>query len=325
MAEVSGVTRLADVIVPEVFMRYVIQRTAELSNIRKSGILGTNPNIIITKGGDTIKLPFWNDISGDDEVWSSGHETVPDKITTEKEIAVILTRIKSWGAEDLSGLFAGDDPMAAIGNLVAEYWARKEQRTLLSILDGVFKSAGMAANVLDASAKYLDNGLMVDALAKLGDASTKLTGILAHSAVQFDLAKKKLLDPKPTESGTNTAPEFSSYLGRQVVIDDGAPKNGDVYTTYFFGAGALAFAEGIPQYPVEIERKGTKSLDILINRRQFIMHPRGFKWVGTAADDTPSNTELAVGTNWAKVFENKNIPIVALKHKIGFAPAELPE
>jgi len=318
-ADVSGVTRLQDVIVPEAFMRYVIQRTAELSAIRRSGILGVSPNITVPVGGKTINLPFWNDIGGDDEVWSSGHETVPDKITTNKEIAAVLTRIKSWGAEDLAGLFAGDDPMAAIGNMVAEYWARKEQKILLAILDGVFASTGMSANVLDASTDYLDNGIMVDALAKLGDASTKLTGILTHSAVQFDLAKKKLLDPKPTEPGTNTAPEFSSYLGRNVVIDDGAPKDSGVYTTYFFGAGAVAYAEGAPNTPVEIQREGTKSLDILINRRQFIMHPRGFKWIGNAANDTPSNAELATGTNWAKVFENKNIPIVALKCKIGTA------
>jgi len=51
----------------------------------------------------------------------------------------------------------------------------------------------------------------------------------------------------------------------------------------------------------------------------MIMHPRGFKWTGTAAQDTPSNTELASGANWAKVFESKNIPIVALKCKIGTA------
>lgn len=316
-ADTTGVTKLSDVIVPEVFMRYVIQRTAELSAIRRSGILGAIPNITVPVGGATLNLPFWNDISGDDEVWTTGTETVPDKITTAKEIAVILTRIKSWGAEDLAGLFAGDDPMLAIGNLVAEYWARKEQKILLSILDGIFASTGMAANTLDASFEYLDNGLMVDAIAKLGDASPKLTGLLTHSSVQFDLAKKKLLDPKPTEPGTNTAPEFSSYLGRNVVIDDGSPKAGDVYTTYFFGAGAIAYAEGTPKYPVEIQREGTKSLDILINRRQMIMHPRGFKWTGSAVKDTPNNTELATGANWAKVFENKNIPIVALKCKIG--------
>jgi len=163
MADVSGITRLQDVIVPEVFMQYVIQRTAELSAIRRSGILGAAPNVTVPRGGDTIKMPFWNDIDGADEVWSSGHETVPDKITTEKEVAVILTRIKSWGAEDLADLFAGDDPLMAIGNLVAEYWARKEQKILLSILDGVFSSPGMTANTLDASSAYLDNGIMVDA------------------------------------------------------------------------------------------------------------------------------------------------------------------
>lgn len=322
MADTSKLTRLSDVIVPEVFMRYVIQRMAELSNIRSSGILGSAPNIEIPNGGGTINLPFWNDIDEDDEVWSSGHETVPDKITSDKEVAVILTRIKSWGAEDLAGMFAGDDPFLAIGNLAAGYWARKEQRVLLAILKGVFASAGMNSNVLDAtvggpSAGVVDNNLLVDAITLMGDASEKLTGIIMHSSVRSDLAKKRLLDPKPTEPGTNTAPEFGSYLGRKIIVDDGAPRDGNVYTTYFFGLGAVAIAEGTPKNPVEIERKGTQSLDILINRRQFIMHPRGMKWTGKPAKTTPSNPELATGTNWERVFENKNIPIVALKHRIG--------
>lgn len=311
------VTRIADVIVPERFMQYVIHRTAQLSRIRSSGILGTVPGLTVPYGGSTVKMPFWNDIDDEDEVWSSGHETIPGKITSEKDVAVILTRIKSWGAEDLAEMFAGDDPMKAIGDLVAEYWARREQETLLSILDGVFASSGMTDNVLDASTDLLSHTLMVDAIAVMGDASRKLTGIIAHSAVQFDLARKRLLDQKPTEPGTTTAPEFGTFLGRQLIVDDGSPRTGDVYTTYFFGAGAIGYAEGTPKYPVEISREATKSMDVLVNRRQFIMHPRGVKWIGNAANDTPSNTELSAGTNWQRVFKNKNIPIVALKHKIG--------
>ena len=321
------VTRVADVIVPEVFMRYVIQRTAELSRIRNSGILGDVPGLEVPRGGNTVKMPYWSDLGGNSEVWSSGGETSPSKIAAEQDVAAVLTRIKSWGAEDLADLFAGDDPMMAIANLVSGFWARDDQATLLSILKGVFASSSMTDNILNVQNKVVTNDLMVDAMTLLGDASEGLTGIITHSAVRADLFKKRLITVKPGEATSHDAPEFANFLGRTVIADDGAPVetveiggvNKKVYTTYFFGQGAIGYAEGTPKNPVEIERRGTASLDILINRRVFIMHPRGVKWGGASAGATPSNTELATGTNWQRVYEPKAIRIVALRHQIGEA------
>jgi hypothetical protein len=308
-------TRVKDILIPDVWNRYFIETTAELSEIIKSGIMAPLAGLSVPDGGVTVNMPFWADLNGDDEVWSSGHEISPDKIDAKKEVAAILTRIKSFGTEDLSGLLAGDDPMAAIGKLFAEYWNRRDQKTLLAIMKGIF-GAALIDNELDASTEVITNALVVDALHVLGDASEKIKGILMHSAVRADLAKKKLLDPKPTEAGTNTAPEFDSYMGRRIIVDDGAPKNGNVYTTYLFGTGSIAYAAGTPKVPIEIEREGKKSQDTLIHRRQFIMHPRGMKWKGTAAKDTPSNDELATAANWERAFENKNIPIIQFKHLI---------
>lgn len=315
------VTQIADVIVPEVFNKYVIQRTAELSAIRASGILASLPGLTVPSGGTTVKMPFWNDINGDDEVFTDSGETTPDKLTADKDIAVILTRIKSWSAHDLSGMFAGDDPLRAAGELVASFWARKEQKTLLSILAGALASTSMSSHTLDDSANAVDKSMLIDAMSLLGDAGSELSGMIMHSAVMYDLAKKRILDEKPTEPGTNVTPEFQTFLGRRVITDDSAPKTGSgaatVYTTYLFGPGAIAYAEGNPVHPVELERQGTKSVDVLIHRREFIMHPRGVRWIGTAAAATPSNTELATGTKWERVYNDKNIHIIALKHKIG--------
>ena len=46
------------------------------------------------------------------------------------------------------------------------------------------------------------------------------------------------------------------------------------------------------------------------------MHPRGLKWVGTASGTTPSNTELAIATNWALADDLKNVPITKLVAKL---------
>jgi hypothetical protein len=325
MPDTTNTTKVSDVIVPEVFMQYVLERTAELSRIRNSGILGAVQGLAVPVGGNTVNMPYWNDLGGKSDVWSSGKETIPSKITAAKDVAAVLTRIQSWGAEDLAGLFAGDDPMIAIANLVAGFWARDDQATLLSILKGVFSSSSMTDNILNAKNLVVSHDLMVDAMTLLGDASEGLTGIITHSAVRSDLFKKKLIMPKAGEATTNDAPEIATFLGRTVIADDGAPVETDgagkkVYTTYLFGQGAVGYSEGYARTPVEVQRLGTQSLDILINRRVFIMHPRGVKWTGASvAENTPSNAELADGANWQRVFEPKSIRIVALKHQIGGA------
>jgi hypothetical protein len=52
--------------------------------------------------------------------------------------------------------------------------------------------------------------------------------------------------------------------------------------------------------------------DILVHRRHFIMHPRGVRFTGSPVGVSPSTAELQLGANWAKVWEDKNIRIVAV-------------
>ena len=63
-------TRIQDVVVPEVFNPYVIQRTAELSKLVRSGIVVPNPELdkLALAGGKLINMPYWDDLNGDDEV-----------------------------------------------------------------------------------------------------------------------------------------------------------------------------------------------------------------------------------------------------------------
>jgi hypothetical protein len=319
-----AVTQITDVIVPEVFNPYVIAKTAELSAVRASGIAAPVPEIAVPPGGKTINIPFWNDLSGggDAEVLSDTAELTPAKITSGKDVAAVLMRGKAWAANDLAAAFSGGDPMKAIADLVSAYWARQEQKILLASLAGAFSAASMSGNVLDISgaagaAASVSGEALIDAISLLGDNGAALTGIICHSAVMYDLAKKKLLDPKISVGGVEGAPEFQSYLGRRIIPDDGCPAAAGVYTTYLFGNGAAAYAEGLPPVPTETERKALAGNDILVNRKHFILHPRGIAWKGTPAGATPSDTELAVGTNWQRVYENKNIRIVAFKHKIG--------
>lgn len=314
-------TKIADVIVPEVFNPYVIERTAELSALVKCGIIVRDEELdkLALAGGRLINMPYWKDLNGDDEVLDDNGALTPGKITAGQDVAALLMRGKAWSVNDLATALSGDDPMKAIGDLVAEYWARQRQKTLLAVLKGVFASSTMSGNVHDISSLEGDlakiNGTsFIDAKTKLGDASDKLTAVAMHSTVFAELEKQNLIQYIPNSQGVV---DFPSYLGRKVIVDDGCPKDGDVYTTYLFGQGAIGEGNGAAPVPTETDRDSLAGEDILINRQHFLLHPRGVKFTDSSvAKKSPSNAELADQANWNRVYENKNIRIVAFKHKI---------
>ena len=314
-------TRIADVIVPEVFDPYVINRTMELSAVLSSGIAQRNGHFdaLASASAYTVNMPFWNDLTGEDEVLSDSQALTPGKITASQDMAVINRRGRAWGANDLAANLAGDDPMEAIGTLVASYWARRLQSSLISTLQGAFSAASMSDNVHDISAEATDNAInattTLDAVQLLGDAKAQLTGVMMHSAVETALAKQDLIEYiKPSEA----EPEVPYYMGKRVIVDDSLPAESGVYETYLFGYGALAYGEGSPVGFVrtETDRDTLAGEDYLINRKTYIFHPRGIKWVGTATGVAPTNAELATGTNWERVFDPKAIRIVKFVHKI---------
>lgn len=311
-------TKISDVIVPEVFNPYVVQRTMELSALYNSGIIANNPELdrLATSGGTTINMPYWEDLNGDDEVLSDSGALTPDKITAGQDIAVLLMRGKAWSANDLAKALSGSDPMAAIGDLVAEYWARMMQKTLIKLLDGAFTGTDMTNKVHDISSLSADNTIngetFLDALQLMGDAKDKLTGVVMHSATETQLRKNNLIQ---TELDSNNKP-ISLFMEKRVIVDDSCPVTSGAYTTYLFGQGAIGLGNGAAPVPTETDRDSLAGDDILINRKHYILHPRGVKWVGSAAGSSPTNAELATGANWSKVYEDKAIRMVKFVHKL---------
>ena len=320
-------TTLQDVIVPELFTPYVLNRTMELSALFNSGIVTNNAEFdaLASQASPLVTMPFFEDLTD-------------NKITSNKDVAAVIRRAKMWSATDLSAALAGADPMKAIGDLVAQFWARDMQKELVAILNGVFgtipevkepqKAAEtrLASNLLDISgnsgaAANWSGSAFIDAEQKLGDAKAQLTGICMHSATEAYLKKQNLIE---TVQPSNDV-AFGTYQGKRVIIDDGCPYDSKTkaYTTYLFGNGAVALGNGNPVgfVPTETDRAKRKGsgVDYLINRRTTILHPRGvaFTNANVAKTEGPSRVELADPTNWNPVYEPKQIRIVAFKHKLG--------
>ena len=252
-------TRIADVVVPEVFNPYVIERTSELSAFEASGVIAGNPELdrLAVAGGKLINMPFWEDLSGDDEVLSDSGALTPQNIQASQDIAALLMRGKAWAANDLSVALSGDDPMGAIADLVAGYWARRRQATLISTLAGVFNSATMAENTHDIGSESGAAGTytgttFIDASFKLGDHEDMLTAVAMHSQTLASLRKQDLI--QFSLDSQNMPIPF--YQGKRVVVDDGMPVEQrtvdtvveNVFTTYIFGAGAIGLGNGGAPY-----------------------------------------------------------------------------
>src|SRR5690554_2838876 len=119
-------TRLADVIQPEIFTPYVIQQTMEKSDLVQSGIIVNDAEFDALASGPNllVNMPFWNDLGNtESQVMKDEGNMAVSKITAGADIARKQGRVNAWGANGLSGLLSGDDPLAAIGQLVASYWA----------------------------------------------------------------------------------------------------------------------------------------------------------------------------------------------------------
>lgn len=314
-------------IVPNKFTEYTLQRTTAKSMLVRSGITTSDPRVArlingTPKGGNLVQMPFFNALTGDDEVFGETALT-PEGITTGSEFATLLIRQKAWGDTDLSKVFGGADPMAATADLVSDWWVEREQAMMLAILKGLFTTGtgALKDHIKDISAEE-NNVISVDATldAKqlMGDAADKLGVVFMHSATYTKLQKNQQIT---TEFDSDLKVKIDYYLGYQVIIDDGMPVNSGVYDTYFIGKGAFVREDGMPEGLVgyETDRDKLGAQNFLINRRALVLHPLGVSWVMPETLDGgkyAANSDLEKAANWKLAVDHKKVPIVCLRHKI---------
>jgi hypothetical protein len=312
-------TKISDILTPDVWNEYGKAAIVTKSALAQSGIMASIPNMRLPNGGGTVNMPFFNDLTGDDEVLSDTTPLTVGNIGTGKDVAAVIGRGRAFGTNDLAAVFSGADPAGAIIDMLAGYRARQLQKELVATLTGSMFSASMAANINDisggsGSAAVITANAMIDTFYKLGDNSDAVTAIAMHSATHAKLVKDNLIQYIQPSNGQAS---FATYLGKRVIVDDGLPVTAGVYTTYAFAAGAIGYVEDtIGAADIETDRDILQGDSVFAFRTRFIMHPRGIKWIGTPAKDFPSRDEMATTTNWARVYDAKAIRIVAIKHKI---------
>ena len=343
-----ALTQLGDVIDPRVFQPYMTERTAEVSELFRSGAIQQTDEFDerASEKGSLVELPFFSDLGRGslDSGFHSDPHTDSDNLTSEKRTAQQMTALKNrrwngWSTADLVQTVIDEDPLSDVGNLVAEYWAHEIQLTALMSLNGLFKASGpLGSNNADhivsigAEDGSTDDEVTVDgengdgkpliqAMNRLGDNWDNIVAIGMHSKPFMDLQLANLIDFEPLSEQDLEIPRF---MGRQVVVDDSLPftegtdseNPHDRYTTYLFGEGALAYGEGSPQFPAETDRQAQENggEETFISRRHYVVHPNGLSYEDTIGSTTPTQDELETAGDWSLKYEAKNVHISAVEH-----------
>ncbi len=317
--------KLSDIVVPEFFNKYVVNKAVEKSALFKSGILRFSEEYdrLASMPGKRVMMPYFEDLTGESEHISEDNDLTANKIGVGQDIAPIIRRAKMWSATDLAAAMSGEDPIGEVANLIAEFWCRDMQRELFKILTGAFDCPSMKCLNYSTLESGGGDGLLspehlIGAMQLLGDASEDLKAIVMHSDVKAYLRKKDLIE---TVRPSDSVP-FDTYMGLRVIVDDGSLKNGSQYRSYIFGTNAIAFGNGAPAgfVPLEFDRDRKKGsgVDYIISRKTYILHPVGVAYAGTndINPEGPKSTDLANPENWERAYEPKQIKIVSFDYKI---------
>lgn len=330
-------TQIADIYNPLTFSRRVQLMQTELNAFNAAGVSVLDGLIRnqAAQGGNIGEMPQFNGITTSEPNIGTDDPSdvaVPDKIAKATQVYRLNAANNAWNTMNLARDLALEDPLGAITNRVAHYWATHEQSLVINsaagvLADNVANDGGdMVETVYDdivtpLDANKISGSAVVDAVQTLGDHKTNIVAIAMHSKPHADLQKLGLLvDNFDPQSG---AVRYQTYLGYRVIVDDSLPvtagTNSPKYTSILFGNGAFGYAPVMPVIPSELDSTplagNGAGMETLVSRNHSIYHPYGFQCQGGAWADPGGGTyaELATATTWQRVIPRKNIALAFLE------------
>jgi len=338
---------------PKAFGKYVeILPKTKKNELVKGGVLKGNTEIKNAFSDQTgtayAILPVYGRIGGEVINYDGINDISADDTASFERGVVVVGRAKAWlekdFAEDITG---GAKFMDNVAVQVSDYFDDVDQKTMLSILNGIFSMTGpentrfVEEHTYDISTNsgikaFADATTLNNAIQKAGgDNKGNFNIVIMHSAVATNLENLNLLEHlKQTDSlGIQRDLTLASWNGRIVLIDDDMPvsQNGDdnVYTTYVLGKGAFDYEDIGAKTPFEMHRdpKTNGGLDTLYARSRKCFAPFGISYVKANQKSlSPTDIELADGSNWELVnngldganieyIDHKAIPIARIISK----------
>ena len=340
----TGGVLLADIVKRNNLSRYVQEAIKERSLFVKSGAVVRSAFLDAKEGGTRIQVPEFNPVAPTEEVmtgaagWGtgSGGYLTPQKIGSATQIASIIHRGFAYAVDDLATLAAGEDPMNAIRNQLADAINKLNSQRLFYQLHGLFGTA-LTSNASDlavgassgqAEANYLSASNVAKGRALLGERGDELDTLIVHPNVGFYLYQVGLLSFSTTALSTGTgiqwggggvgvdAKSIGTFAGMNVIMDSqvnavqpGSSGHIKEYYCYLVKSGTIL--EGVQQeLRIEADRNILSKQDVLSVDYHTCYHVMGTKW-GNAADN-PTNSVLGNKDNWTATYDADLIPMVQL-------------
>jgi len=339
----SGGVLLADIVKRNNLARYVQEAIKERSQFVKSGAVVRNNFLDAKEGGTRIQVPEFNPVAPTEEVmtgaanWgtSTNGYLTPQKIGTATQIASIVHRGFAYAVDDIAILAAGEDPMLAIRNQLADAINKLNNARLFSQLAGLFGTA-LSGNALDvakagtgaAEANFLTASTIAQARNKLGERGEEPDILVVHPSVAYYLYQVGMLTFSTAalaSSGAVTwggggvgigAKEVGQFAGCKVIVDEavntvapGSSGHQTEYYCYLLKGGTIM--EGVQQdLRIEADRNILSKQNVLSVDYHTAYHVMGTKWVDAA--DNPTNANLATANKWEATYDIDLIPAVQI-------------
>lgn len=325
-------THLSDLIIPEVFGKYVVNQIIKTNRFVQSGILTPDPDLgpHLLEAGTRINIPFLNDLYGDPDNWVDDEDIAVNSLTSGKQMGIKFYQTKAFGYTYLSQLISGAPVQETIGNRFAAFWTRADQKTLIKVLQGVMGVENVAnSKVYDQTKISPSEPLFgakgfTGAIGLMGDLQDTTFGAIAVNSSTYALMKVQgLIETIQPQNGV--AP-FEAYNGMRIVLDDDIPvdltdKTKPVSTSYIFGPGAVRYStnmQATQTFYLPLKNGGT---DSIIQKRVGTIHVAGTSVksdFAPAKSSYPTIDELAQPKTWEIVdgIDPRNIAVVAYKAQL---------
>ncbi len=238
---------------PEAF-KYVVGRVPSLkmNELKKSAALTGNPDIKSVFGSQDgtgyARIAMRGLIDGDAVNYDGETDITATSTKTFEQGVVVIGRAKAWKEKDFSyDITGGVDFMDNIGKQVAEYKDALDQKTILSILKGIFAMTGAKnEEFVNKHTATVDGAMQATTL---NTATNKACGankkafslIFVHSDVATGLENLNLIERlKFTDKdGITRSLELGQWNGKAVIIDDDMPVSEGYYAASASDTGAL--------------------------------------------------------------------------------------
>jgi len=221
------------------------------------------------RGGDTVKVPYFN-VIGEFDIVPEGQALTPVKITMTSETATVqragkAVEMSTWA--ELSARYA--DPYAELARQLIEGAMRAFDAALVDAAN----ASGAGQTTVDRSTSTITYDAIVDALNAFGDAQMDVAAVVVHSKVLGDLRKVKDSNGLPLFVDAQQG-GLPRVLGLPLIVSDRAPVITGTPTKYvslFVVRGGLALWYN-NEPTIETDRDILADSTVLAVNTYFVAH-----------------------------------------------------